>query len=121
VTAPLFDRIGGDALRAVLTTFYDRVFADVMIGYLFAGADRQRLIEKEWELAARQLGAPVRYTGEPMREVHARHRIFDGQFARRQQLLRHALRDHGIDPEVAQAWLDHQEALRPQVVGGACA
>ena len=37
----LFDRIGPDALRAVLTDFYARVFADVMIGFLFRSVNRR--------------------------------------------------------------------------------
>jgi len=68
----VFDKVGGDALRAVIADFYDRVFADMMIGFLFAGKDKQRLIDKEWELAAVMLGAPgVRYTGRPIRAAHA--------------------------------------------------
>jgi hemoglobin len=116
----LFDRIGAARLRAVIADFYDRVFADVMIGYLFAGRDKQRLIDLEWELAARQLGAPQRYTGRPMREVHAPLRIFVGQFDRRLQLLRNTLADHQVDPAVGEAWIAHQLALRDQVIAGAC-
>jgi hemoglobin len=116
----LFDHIGADALRAVITDFYDRVFADVMIGYMFTGKDKQRLIDLEWELTARFLGGPHRYTGRPMRDAHAPLRIFGGQFDRRLQLLRNTLADHRIEPAVADAWIDHQIALRDLVVGGDC-
>jgi hemoglobin len=116
----LFDRIGADSLRAVVTDFYDRVFADVMIGYMFARADKQRLIDKECELTARFLGGEQRYTGKSMRDAHAAHSIFEGQFDRRLQILKNTLADHAIDAEVAQAWIDHQIALRDQVVSGAC-
>lgn len=111
----LFDRIGGDALRRVLEDFYDRVFADPMIGYLFATSNRERLIQKEWELTARMLGAPQRYGGLPMREAHGHHRILGGHFARRQRILEETLEAHGVDPEVRAAWLAHNLALRPQV------
>jgi hemoglobin len=111
----LFDRIGGDRLRAVLVDFYDRVFADVMIGFLFAGKDKQRLIDKEWEFTARFLGADVAYTGRSMPEVHAHVPILGGQFERRLQLLRNVLADHAIDPEVVDAWVAHTQALRAQV------
>ena len=117
----LFDRIGGERLRAVITDFYDRVFADVMIGYMFTGRDKQRLIDMEWELTARFLGSEQRYTGKPMRDAHAKLSIFGGQFDRRLQILKNTLRDHAVDDEVAQAWIDHQIALRDQVVGGDCA
>jgi len=112
----LFDRIGPTALRAVITDFYGRVFPDVMIGFMFQGKDRRHLIDREYELTAALLGAPgVTYTGRPMRVAHAQHTIFGGQFERRLQLLRETLRDHAVDPEVQQAWIDHQLALRSQI------
>jgi hemoglobin len=110
-----FDRIGGDALRAVVTDFYKRVFDDVMIGFLFIGKDRARLIEKEWELAARFLGGPVRYTGKPMRAAHARVPIMGGHFDRRLQILKETLADHEVDPDVQEIWIRHTLALRHQV------
>ena len=116
----LFDRVGGDTLRAVITDFYDRVFDDTMIGYLFVGKDKQRLIDKEWELAARFLGADVRYTGKPIREVHTSVRILSGHFDRRLQILKDTLEDHGVDREVRDSWIEHTLALREQVVHGAC-
>ena len=115
-SSALFDLIGEPALRAAITEFYRRVFADVMIGFMFQGKDRRHLIEREYELTAALLGAPgVTYTGRPMRAAHAQHTIFGGQFERRLQILRETLRDHGVAAEVQQAWLDHQLALRSQI------
>jgi hemoglobin len=112
----LFDRIGGERLREVITEFYARVFADVMIGFMFARADRRRLIDKEWELVAALLGAPgVKYTGRPMRAAHAAHTIFGGQFERRLQILRDTLAAFAVDPDIQRAWLDHTESLRAQI------
>jgi hemoglobin len=125
MSEPLFDRkITGDELRAVLTEFYRRIFDDVMIGFMFAGKDRARLIDKEWELAAALLGAPgVKYTGRPMPAAHAQHTIFGGHFERRLQILKNVMRDLAVDPEVQQVWIDHTNALRAQVtkdVGSEC-
>ena len=117
----LFEQIGAEPLRAVVTDFYDRVFADVMIGYMFEGKNKQRLIDKECELTARFLGGSAPYTGKSMRDAHAALQIFGGQFDRRLQILKNVLRDHRIDAEVAQAWIDHQVALRDHVVGADCA
>ena len=112
----VFDKIGAPALRAVLVDFYDRVFRDVMIGFMFAGKDRQHLIDREYEFTAKFLGAPgVAYTGMPIRTAHARHQIFGGQFERRMQILRETLADHRVDLEVQQVWIDHTLALRAQV------
>ena len=121
----LFDKIGADKLRAVVTDFYDRVFPDVMIGFMFQGKDKQLLIEREWELAAALLGAPgVVYRGRPMRVAHAQHTIFGGHFERRAQILRETMRDHAVDPEIQRVWLAHTESLRAQVTrdkGSECA
>jgi len=115
-SSELFDTIGGDALRAVITDFYQRIFADVMIGFMFQGRDRQHLIDREWELIAALLGAPgVTYTGRPMRAAHAQHTIFGGHFERRLQILRETLRDHAVAPAVQDAWIEHTQALRTQI------
>jgi hemoglobin len=113
--AALFARIGETTLREVITDFYGRVFGDVMIGFLFEGKDRQRLIEREYEFTAQLLGADVRYTGRPMRTAHGHLPIFGGHFERRLQILRETLRDHAVDPDVQRAWIDHSLALRAQI------
>lgn len=113
----LYDKIGPDKLRQVITDFYRRVFDDVMIGFLFIGKDRERLIDKELELTARFLGADTRYTGRPMREAHARSPIMGGHFDRRLKILDETLAEHHVDPEVRAAWIRHNLALRAQVTG----
>jgi len=113
--ASLFDKIGAAKLRAVIEDFYSRVFGDVMIGFLFEGKDRARLVEMEYQFTAQLLGADIKYTGKSMREAHAKSPIFGGHFERRLQLLRETLADHGVDPEVIAAWIDHSQALRAQI------
>jgi hemoglobin len=121
----LFAKIGAEKLRAVVTDFYARIFPDVMIGFMFEGKDRARLIEMEFQLAASILGAPdIKYTGKPIREAHAHTPIFGGHFERRLQILRETMRDHQVDPDVQQVWIDHTLALRGQVTadrGSECA
>lgn len=111
----LYHLIDEEQLRAVVADFYRRVFDDVMIGFLFIGKDRQRLIDKEYEFTARFLGAGTPYTGRTMREAHARSPIMGGHFDRRMTILRQTLADHQVHPQVARAWLEHQLRLRHQV------
>jgi hemoglobin len=113
----IFDRIGGDALRAVIVDFYDRVFDDIIIGFLFAGKDRSRLVEMEWQFTAKFLGADLPYRGRSMPEAHKRVPILGGHFERRLQILRNTMADHHVDPEVQQSWIDHQLAMRALVTG----
>jgi hemoglobin len=119
----LFDRIGATLLRTVIEDFYARLFGDVMIGFLFEGKDRQRLIDKEYELTARFLGGGVAYTGRPLAEAHARSPILGGHFERRLEILRQTLAAHAVDPDVVASWIDHTLALRSQItpdVGSEC-
>jgi hemoglobin len=111
----LFDRIGEEPLRQVIRDFYGRVLADPMIGFLFAGKNVERLIEKEWELVAALLGAPVGYSGRSMAEAHARVPISVGHFDRRLVILEETLEAHQVDAEVRRRWLDHARALRDQL------
>jgi hemoglobin len=117
----LFDQLGGEpALRRVIDRFIDRVFADAMVGFMFANADRQRIKDKEFEFAAQHLGAAVEYSGRPLDVAHRAHRIFDGQFSRRLTILRETLEELGVPERVRQHWLGHTEALRSSLVIAAC-
>ena len=58
-------------LRVVIEDFYSRLVDDVMIGFLFAGKDRARLIAKETEFTARFLGADLPYTGRTITRSNA--------------------------------------------------
>ena len=49
----LFEKLGGESgLRAIVNAFIDRVFEDRMIGFFFRNADRARIKEMEYQLAA---------------------------------------------------------------------
>lgn len=112
----LVDQAGGpDAIRAVLRDFYDHVFGDFMIGFLFKGADKERLITKETELTLHALGGDVSYTGRDVRTAHAAHPIMGGHFMRRRKLLADAIARAGLPDAVRDAWLAHTDSLRGDV------
>lgn len=113
------ETLGGfEGVRHIMRDFYDRVFDDMMIGFMFYGVDKARLVDKESEFVARLFGArDIAYTGQSIPRAHAKHRIMGGQFARRQQILRETLADHDVPAALAERWLAHNEALRPQVTG----
>jgi truncated hemoglobin YjbI len=117
----LFAELGGEALlRRIIDRFVDRLFDDVMIGFFFQRASRERIKDKEYEFAAQHLGAKVEYTGRAIAHAHRAHRIFDGQFQRRLTILRETLDEFGVPPRVREHWLNHTIALRDDVVAGDC-
>jgi hemoglobin len=120
MASTLFDDLGGElALRRIIDRFVDRVFDDVMIGFFFRNARRERVKEKEYEFAARHLGADVAYTGRPIDEAHRAHPIMGGQFARRLTILRETLEAANVPEHVKHHWLAHTESLRPLVTADA--
>jgi hemoglobin len=112
----LFDKLGGESrLRAIIDTFVDRVFEDRMIGFFFRNADRRRIKELEFQLAANFLGADVEYRGRPLATVHANHPIMGGHFERRRQILSETLDFYSVPPEIKTVMLHHTDSLRDQI------
>ena len=119
--ATLWEQLGSDdearrgRLRTLLEDFYGRVYRDPMIGFFFAGVDKDRLVERETQFTEVFFGGESAYEGRPLEQAHASHRIFGGQFMRRQQILREVLVDHDFPTAVRDGWIEHNETLRPLV------
>jgi len=113
----LYDDMGGEpVVRAVLRTLYDRLFDDLMVGFLFAGRDKEHLIEHQLWFTARFLGGPSRYEGRSIPEAHAALPLLPGHFDRRHHLLKGALEQHRVPAHVAEEWLRVDASLRSAVL-----
>jgi hemoglobin len=110
----LIDRVGGEAaLRALLRDFYDRLYDDMIVGFLFQPHDKEALIAHQFDYVCAHIGIKTtRYTGRSMREAHRHLPILAGQFDRRHQLLRDVLRDHDVPADVQEVWLTLDTSLR---------
>ena len=114
-----FDAIGGEpVVRAIVDRFVDRCFEDRIIGFLFAGKDRERLKVHEYTHTAMSLGAPVAYEGRPVVPLHRPMRLNAGHFRRRLALLRQEILRAGVSEERAEAWLAPQRALEATMSEG---
>jgi hemoglobin len=114
----VIDELGGTAAaRALMTDFYDRLFDDIIIGFLFARSDKPALVESQLKWVSSKLGdRSGDYDGPSIRKSHADLPITTGMFDRRHQILRETLRDHDVAEHVASAWLELDESLRDNVV-----
>jgi hemoglobin len=111
-----FEQLGGEQeLRTIVDTFIDRIFDDRMIGFFFRNADKQRIKDLEYQLTAHFFGAEVEYQGRPLDQVHAKHPIMGGHFARRRQILKDTLDLYHVPEPIKEAWLTHTDALRPLI------
>jgi len=113
----LYELVGGQAkVRAILAALYDRLFEDRMVGFLFEGKDKTRIVELQTAFTCGFLGGPERYEGKPLPQAHACLPLLPGHFDRRHWLLEQVLVEHGVPEEVRLAWLRIDEALRPSVL-----
>jgi len=111
-----YERLGGEpVLVALIDDFVERVVSDVMIGFFFRQIDKDKLKKLEVQFASTHLGGPNDYQGRPLKVAHQAHAIMGGQFNRRLRILENTLRDHGVDPEICDLWLAHNEQLRAHI------
>lgn len=117
-----YEAIGGEAaVRAVLQTLYDELFVDPIVGFLFEGKDKSRLVELQLGFTCHFLGGPQRYEGKPLPEAHAALPLLPGHFDRRHRLLALALERHGVPAPAGAAWLRVDEGLRGSVLAAGAA
>ena len=113
----LYDDLGGEpALRAVLQALYDKLFDDIMVGFLFAGKNKAELVEHQVRFTARFLGGPSEYTGRSLPDAHAALPLLAGHFDRRHHLLKQVLVEYKVPAHVAAEWLRVDQSLRTAVL-----
>jgi len=111
-----FDRLGGaEGVAQVMTRLVDRMFTDFVIGFLFEGRDRDRILMHEIELASAHLGGPAAYSGRPIGAVHRPLRIHRGHFHRRVAILRKVLTELDVPADVIERWIAHDDSLESVV------
>lgn len=114
----LSDEVGGvDRLEEIVRTFYERVFADPMIGFFFANSDLDEITAAQVQYVRARLGnEQVEYTGESIRRAHLDHPILSGHFDRRHTILKETLEEYDVPEHVREAWLGLEQRLRELVV-----
>lgn len=119
-TPPLtpYEEMGGEpAVLAVLDELYTLLFDDVMVGFLFAGHDRERIVREQAVFTRRFLGDDTAvYTGKSIPDAHAALPILPPHFDRRHLLLREVLERHGVPERVREHWLRVDLGLRDAVL-----
>jgi hemoglobin len=113
----LYEAAGGEAkVRAVLTSLYDQLFDDPIVGFLFQGKDKAHIVEQQVAFTCRFLGGPQRYEGKSLPEAHASLPLLPGHFDRRHHLLAQALERQDVPETVRLAWLRIDQGLRTSVL-----
>ncbi len=72
-TGTLYERIGGEAaVNAAVELFYRKVLEDYRINRFFDSTDMEAQIAKQKAFFTMAFGGPNNYTGQDMRNAHAR-------------------------------------------------
>jgi len=114
----LWDDAGGErGVRPIIQALYDALFDDPMVGFLFAGKDKAKLVEHQLWFTARFLDGPQdKYVGRPLPEAHAHLPLLPGHFDRRHHLLREILVKYKFPKHVADEWLRVDLGLKTAVL-----
>lgn len=68
----LYARVGGEeAITGMVSEFYSKVLADPELRPFFKDTKIERLHAMQREFFSAALGGPIKYTGRPLRSVHA--------------------------------------------------
>lgn len=114
----LCEELGGvERLEEMMRVFYERVFADMMIGFMFVGVDIDEIVASQVQYMRARLGnEKVRYEGKPIRAGHKPFPILISHFNRRHQMLKDVLREFDVPEHVFDAWVELELSLRALVV-----
>lgn len=114
----IYAKIGGqDAVEAVVSDFYDRVFDDPLLEPYFENTDRDALYVHQVQFVSSVTGGPVSYEGTDMQHAHEGMGITEEAFERVATYLREALRENDVDEDDAEAILETVAEPKPDVVG----
>jgi len=90
----IYATIGGqEAVEAVVSDFYDRVFDDPVLEPYFEGVDREALYAHQVQFISAVAGGPVSYDGADMRAAHEGMGVTEEAFGRVATYLAEALRE----------------------------
>ncbi len=116
-TQSLFDEVGGLAtLQKVHKIFYDKIYAHPWLKRFFAGHDQQAIENRQSGFMAEKMGGAIQYWGKQPKMAHRQMYITQELFDIRHELLKEALREAGLNDDLARRWLKIDYAFKRQIV-----
>lgn len=115
--APLYERLGGrPVLEKVHKFFYDKAYADPWLGDFFAEIEQKFIESQQTDFMTGALGGPKIFCGRPTVTAHQHIYITKELFDLRQALLREAIEEAGVSPELIVEWLGIDSAFERIIV-----
>ena len=115
----LFDAIGGlPAMQHVHTVFYDKVYAHPWLGQFFVGHEQKVIELRQTQFMAEKMGSKTVYLGKDLDVSHMRMYVTEELLRVRQVLLKEAIEEEGIAPELVTRWLKIDHAFWSKIKKG---
>jgi hemoglobin len=113
----IYNQVGYETLELIMTDFYDRLFEDVFVGFIFSRFDKAHLIRQQVLFTGNLLGAKdLKFDGKSLRDAHFNLPIRPAHFARRQVILKEVLQAHSISPDIIAEWIRCEQQLKSQIL-----
>ncbi len=110
-------KLGAARIKEIIRKFYDRLAADVLVGFFFDGKNLDLIAQGQTAFLLKAFGITQSYTGHAPSEAHsALPPILEGHFDRRLVILDQLLRDEGLNVDERAAWVGFENAFRSAVV-----
>lgn len=106
----------GQIARNVLESFYDKVYADIILAPFFSNVTKARAIDKQYSFMRQCISGEKVYMGDRPRNAHHRMIISHEVFDRRQQLMAQTWKEQGVDADIVVRWTAFEEYFRPDIV-----
>jgi hemoglobin len=113
----LFEKLGGlPTLQKVHKIFYDKIYADAWIGQYFKEIKQEIIENQQTDFMAQAMGGPEKYCGAFPIPAHQHMNINEELFEHRHQMLKDSLKEAGVAPEHAEAWLKIDGAFKKGIL-----
>ena len=113
----LFDRMGGEKVaRQIVADTWANHTTNPIVKNRFANSDGEYVKQKVYEIFAMATGADVKYTGKPMKELHATMNISEAEFNAVVDDVMSALAKNNIGQQEQNEVLAILWSVRPDVV-----
>ncbi len=111
MASSLYKILGKELISKVIISFYDKVFVDPLISHFFFSVDRARLVASQIQFTQSLLGGPATYKGLSLQKAHEGLQIRQAHLSRRQKILEETMKELGVSPELATAWLELEKRV----------
>lgn len=112
----LWGELGAQRVRAVMESFYQRVFSDERLLPFFNGVTKERVTGKQYSFMEKLMTGKKVYFGDNPRNSHHWMVIPGELFDHREQLMIEALREHGVTETQIARWVALEAFYRRDIV-----